>query len=183
MIAIHRWLRILRLHKYLFFFANLTYNDIISINHTNISYFEKMVGILDMTIGARNKILREIEELRNRRSRLKQIIQVGTCFINCKYSDNVNACFNHACSINREIILTLWIWKMQQESWKEWWEVQSPSMWKKNWLLLPLILWREVCFNFIQWNGKHTVVSVFLIGASRFQYPLEFINWSAQARR
>ncbi|XP_065202329.1 uncharacterized protein LOC135832783 [Planococcus citri] len=73
--TVHRWLRVLRLHKYLYFFCNLSYDEIISINSCNIGYFENTVGVTNMTVGARNKILREVQELRYRQARLKSIIE------------------------------------------------------------------------------------------------------------
>ncbi|XP_065201585.1 uncharacterized protein LOC135832333 [Planococcus citri] len=64
--AFHRWLRLHRLHKYLFVFANLKYEQIILIDETNIDDMVSSVAIFNMTIGAKNKILRELAELRKR---------------------------------------------------------------------------------------------------------------------
>ncbi|XKL65554.1 hypothetical protein PGB90_008974 [Kerria lacca] len=66
----HRFLKFHKLHKYLYFFANLSYYEICSINESNIRYFEDKVNIFPMTTGARNAILRKLNELNLRRSRL-----------------------------------------------------------------------------------------------------------------
>lgn len=72
--AFHRWLRLHRLHKYLYVFANLTYEEILSITEMNIDEFQDKVDIARMTVGAKNKILREIADLRQRKILLIQNI-------------------------------------------------------------------------------------------------------------
>lgn len=74
--ATHRWLRLHRLHKYLFIFSNLTYEQILAISEENIDNIQTFVGLFKMTVGAKNKILREIEELRKRKLILMDILKV-----------------------------------------------------------------------------------------------------------
>lgn len=79
--AVHRWLRWQRLHKYLYFFANLSYEEILQIEASNLDAFEKRLGMTPITIGAKNKIIREIETLRNRRICLEEKITVKSGFL------------------------------------------------------------------------------------------------------
>lgn len=67
----HKWLKYHKLHKYLYFFGNLSAVEIESITRDNIRHFEQKVDILPMTEGARNSILRKLDELHQRRARLE----------------------------------------------------------------------------------------------------------------
>lgn len=78
---IHRWLRLLRLHKYLFLFANMTYEQFICLNHENFDEFVVKVNVLTTTKGAMSKILREIDVLRQRRQQLEKIYYVRNILI------------------------------------------------------------------------------------------------------
>lgn len=66
---ISQWLKHLRLHKYTDYFCSMTYDDILSLND------DKLVES-NITLGARKKILSNIEKLKNRPERIKQFIDV-----------------------------------------------------------------------------------------------------------
>ena len=61
-----KWLKSLRLHKYQYLFAKLTYDDMLSLDE------EKLV---EVTKGARNKILENIVKLRERSQKLGEYSQ------------------------------------------------------------------------------------------------------------
>lgn len=72
----HKYLKYHKLHKYLYFFANLSYHEILSITSTNIQGFEDKVDLFPMTTGARNAILRKLTDLNLRQSRLLEFNKV-----------------------------------------------------------------------------------------------------------
>lgn len=65
--SIDRWLKSLRLHKYTPLFKSLTYDDMLNLE-------EKYLIELDITKGARNKILVSIKKLNLRQDRLMNMI-------------------------------------------------------------------------------------------------------------
>lgn len=73
----HKWLKFHKLHKYLYFFGNLSYAEIANINADNIRFYEKKVDLFPMTNGARNAIVRKLGELRERSSHLKNFSMVS----------------------------------------------------------------------------------------------------------
>ncbi len=82
----HRYLKHHKLHKYLYFFCNLSYLEIASIDASNIHHFENKVNIFPMTTGARNAILRKITELNSRHLRLQALSEVTIPSSDFKFS-------------------------------------------------------------------------------------------------
>jgi hypothetical protein len=67
------WLKHLRLHKYTSYFSQMSYEQIMELND------EKLITA-NITLGARKKLLNNIEKLRSRPARLRQLCQVRITF-------------------------------------------------------------------------------------------------------
>ena len=67
--AVPKWLHKLRLHKYTWIFAGMTYEDLFDVT------MEKLLS-LGVTQGGANKLLRNIQELNDRPHRLRELEQV-----------------------------------------------------------------------------------------------------------
>lgn len=65
-----QWLKHLRLHKYTDYFSSLSYEEILALND------DKLIES-KITLGARKKILTNIEKLRNRPERIRELINVN----------------------------------------------------------------------------------------------------------
>lgn len=74
--AIVKWLRYLKLHKYEWFFTNLSYFEIECVNENNIEEFICRVNINTITKGAQKKICISTKTLRDRPKKLKNLLLV-----------------------------------------------------------------------------------------------------------
>jgi len=74
-IDVSQWLKHLRLHKYTDYFTNMSYDEILALDD------DKLVES-NITLGARKKILSNIEKLRNRPRRIKELVNVFKMFTN-----------------------------------------------------------------------------------------------------
>jgi hypothetical protein len=67
------WLKHLRLHKYTNYFIQMTYDEMMQLDD------EKLIDA-NITMGARKKILNNIDKLKNRSKRLKDLCMVKIYF-------------------------------------------------------------------------------------------------------
>jgi hypothetical protein len=74
---VYHWLKGLRLHKYAQHFANVTYEQMLNLND------DQLIG-LNITLGARKKILVNLEKIQKRKDRLIEIHKVGVNFSESK---------------------------------------------------------------------------------------------------
>ncbi|CAH1401792.1 unnamed protein product [Nezara viridula] len=74
-IGTKEWLKSIKLHKYWPLISHWSYWQMLALTKENMEYNIKFVGGTEITHGAQGKLLRSIEELRERRFRLKNIIQ------------------------------------------------------------------------------------------------------------
>mgnify|MGYP001810440234 CR=1 FL=1 len=73
--CIFNWLKHLRLHKYANLFTQMTYDQIFGLN-------DDILMRLNITLGARRKILANIQKLRGRENSLRELTNVNIfCFI------------------------------------------------------------------------------------------------------
>ncbi len=66
---VYHWLKSLRLHKYSQYFASLTYEQMLDLNDEQLMKY-------NITLGARKKILANLEKIKNRQKRLGEILKV-----------------------------------------------------------------------------------------------------------
>ena len=75
-----QWLKDLRLHKYTFMFEQMTFDQFTELNAEKLDE-------LDITLGARKRLLVNLEKLRGRAKRLEELKKVSCYAI----LENVNA--------------------------------------------------------------------------------------------
>ncbi|XP_024085332.1 uncharacterized protein LOC112127950 [Cimex lectularius] len=68
------WLKFTRIHKYWAFFSHLSYEALITLNDENLDLYLRELGARQsFMVGTRKKILKSIEELRNRTQQLRDL--------------------------------------------------------------------------------------------------------------
>lgn len=70
LLDVSQWLKHLRLHKYTDYFTSMSYDEILALDD------DKLVES-NITLGARKKILSNIDKLRNRPRRIKELVNVN----------------------------------------------------------------------------------------------------------